>query len=604
MELLQLPPELVLEIMYKLDPASFYICLQTAKLFRQHALASKPLLHAQLQRVPGQRIIPARINNNAEALMQLFGKRANQHLFNSAARMADIHRWHPKQPVDRRISGLLCWKSLSKTEMRARGRISEQEMRTEGQSILAYCEVRAEAGLVTLYSMQDYGVRGHIPQIQYIISPKTVTNHLDFYDADGAPQYKIMKVVTYRAGIAILYAPLGYFRLQTSLADWKLVCFHLNSNHSVSCLALWNIQPKGANFLDLAIDSDSRPVVGWEPPWLFQYDTPIRRLKITRYFDAKQRDGSGNASILPSSVDIDLNGWFDDYVKLKMSVRGKNIDIVRAAADHMPYYTSVNVIEEENAVFERRSTSLPLSLGVFRRPTFGRILTTHHHHFSSHSDAANEPPDCANTALNFVIASDHDPFCRHGPYLVKALQWPDGCSHFDWDVDVVRQRYLCVARLIGFPDMSNLSTLGLIVAVSPRSHRIAVASWKTLLVYSLDPRAFLDPDYSLSRSLKGISSSERAAAYPEDQTEECGWEFYSNAEIYTNCVGLEPVELECEGVVHGLEWRNENELWGWDDQGLVRWKIGAMAKGARGHEVVGGNWMEAASWMQDVCEHL
>jgi hypothetical protein len=49
--LLELPAEIVQHVLYLLDPPSFYICLLTNKLLRQHALQSKKLLLHQLVRV-------------------------------------------------------------------------------------------------------------------------------------------------------------------------------------------------------------------------------------------------------------------------------------------------------------------------------------------------------------------------------------------------------------------------------------------------------------------------------------------------------------------------------------------------------------------------
>jgi hypothetical protein len=138
--------------------------------------------------------------------------------------------------------------------------------------------------------------------------------------------------------------------------------------------------------------------------------------------------------------------------------------------------------------------------------------------------------------------------------------------------------HVFVARLTGLYDLSNLSNLGLRLAVSQRAHRIAIASWKTVRVWSLDPQAFLDPVYS-STGRDGVPGD---YAY----TEGSGWQFYRSEEFWRECVDLQPVELPSAGVVYGLEFRDEDELWGWTEEGLVRWDFGVMARGERGVSIL------------------
>ena len=123
-------------------------------------------------------------------------------------------------------------------------------------------------------------------------------------------------------------------------------------------------------------------------------------------------------------------------------------------------------------------------------------------------------------------------------------------------------------------DMTNLSTLGLKLAVSPKSTRIAIASWKTVRVWALDADAFLDPHYSLGWG-EGVPGDYAFLDGP-------GWQYYSCERTERECVVLEPIELPSAGVVYELEFQGENELWGWCEQGLVRWNFGPTATRKRG----------------------
>src|SRR5262245_29722574 len=116
MSLLSLPAELVRQILHTLDPDSFYICLQTTKMFREHALASSKLLLDQLSRMPGQRVIPAHISGDPEALLRLFGKTATQHLMNGASQMADMYLWKSLPCMDRKISSIIKWDRTKDSE--------------------------------------------------------------------------------------------------------------------------------------------------------------------------------------------------------------------------------------------------------------------------------------------------------------------------------------------------------------------------------------------------------------------------------------------------------------------------------------------------------
>ena len=223
---------------------------------------------------------------------------------------------------------------------------------------------------------------------------------------------------------------------------------------------------------------------------------------------------------------------------------------------------------------ERRDTILPAKVEVFQKHSLGRAIACHHHHLITYPLPADGTLDCVNTALELVISNQH---CvtgsRKGAFLLKAVHHPGYCKDFELDKDYPALQHVFVAQLAMLPHLNNLSTLGLIVAVSDRAHRIAIASWRTLKVWSLDPQAFLDPEYSLGG----------AEGVPDDYCfiKGCGWSYYSSEPIDRGCIMLYPVELPSSAVVFGLEFRGEDELWGWTESGLCRWNLGPAAKGRR-----------------------
>lgn len=123
--------------------------------------------------------------------------------------------------------------------------------------------------------------------------------------------------------------------------------------------------------------------------------------------------------------------------------------------------------------------------------------------------------------------------------------------------------HVYVAKLEGV-DVCNVSSLGFKLAISPRGYRIAISSWKEILVWALNPNAFLDPTTTPEGPL------------PDDcaYLEGCGYLYYQANELHEEMVKLEPIRFQGTGVVFGLEFRSENELWGWTDMGLVKWQFG------------------------------
>lgn len=250
----------------------------------------------------------------------------------------------------------------------------------------------------------------------------------------------------------------------------------------------------------------------------------------------------------------------------------------------MPYWIVPrlpnSMVEGASYEINRIDTILPDITGSFQKRSLGRAIACHHHHHHYHYHpttldySGKDFLICLNTALELVISNeDCITSSRKGAFLLKALEYPNHCTDFDLHKDYALLAHMYVAQLAGLPQLDNLSTLGLIVAVSPWAHRIAIASWRTLKVWSLDPQAFLDPEYSLG----GAERASDDSAFFKD----CGWQYYSSEPIDRNCVMLYPVQLPNSAVIYTLEFRSEDELWGWTENGLCRWNFGPGANGKR-----------------------
>ncbi|KAF2644734.1 hypothetical protein P280DRAFT_476737 [Massarina eburnea CBS 473.64] len=586
MALLALPAELVREILHKLDPESFFTCLQTARIFRQHALVSTNLLRDQLARVPGQRVLPKNVKNNTQALLELFGKRSTQHLLHGVARMADVHVWRAGLGIDRKVSGILAW-NWSESDVK----LSATPTGAKAfENTLILCEVRAKNGDVDLIT-----IREGEPRLEHLISTNQLARHVSPYHEDGLRDYKVFKVVPFqdtrngydsRLRIAILYGPLH----DSETVPWRLFVVALDQDIGHALIDICTIVPELEDtFMDMAINIDGNPIIAWRS--IDGHSLHPKHYRVAIY-DKYHHNSDSELATPGQYMTLDMLAEVEPEALSKMRLQGYNVHLVPPSIP-MPRYTARILAQNRSSeAFQRRVTHLPDNVEVFPAQALGRTIATHHHHLVRISDLNNGTPTCVNTALELVITRDrrfHER-SRQGAYLLKALQFPDHCYHFDTNEDYAGLNHVFVAKLAGLPDIHNLSSLGLILATSPRAHRIAIASWRTLLIYSLDPQAFLDPVYSLSQNITASDPGDRLrqAGVPGDYAyiEGCGWQFYENGKFGNECVVLKPVKVECKCVVYGLEWRNENELWGWGEEGLVRWRIGAGAEGQRGYKEI------------------
>ena len=130
-----------------------------------------------------------------------------------------------------------------------------------------------------------------------------------------------------------------------------------------------------------------------------------------------------------------------------------------------------------------------------------------------------------------------------------------GCDHV---IDLEGGRRLpswkALALLAGYRE--GTSSLGTVVAISPRGTKIAAATWSRVLVWSLNPTL--------------LHQGELQHYFPVRD--------YNSKKGFGR---LRPTLLSSEGVVHSMLWTNETQLYAATDRGLVKWDMGHMSDGER-----------------------
>jgi hypothetical protein len=399
---------------------------------------------------------------------------------------------------------------------------------------------------------------------------------------------------------AILYEveTLKVVNLHESLADKEIrmivVRFHLDREHGPSIAEIYDIPPSRTlhkvSVVDMILNAHGNPMVASRTSGdrlESQLDRSTHSFRnsysICTYVNTTDDKREWPTKLTEKSEEVVLKSENPGITVGSFNVRSAKPQRIHLCPTTIPvpWWTLKTPPTPHSpgskASFERRVNHLPHTVEAFPRPSLGHVLATHHHHHIQDQTLNDGVPTCVNTALELMISREepdaHFGATRQGIFLLKALHYPDACEPFEKDKDYPNLQHVFVAELAGL-GLDNLSSIGVKLAISPRSTRIVIAHWRTLRIYALDPAAFLDPEYAVPNG-DGVPGD---YAYIEG----CGWQCYSSNRFDKECVVLEPVELESKGVIFGLEWRNEDELWGWTDGGVVRWRMGVGAKGRRG----------------------
>jgi hypothetical protein len=364
--------------------------------------------------------------------------------------------------------------------------------------------------------------------------------------------------------LAILFGGLN-------LTDLELVTITLHPHFGPRIQARYNLEaPQEAHaVVALAMTSEGDPTITWQcyhHLYKFIKYGSVADLNGTQYLTQ-----TNEATLKPSTVDPD---------RITHVVIRRNRAMFFPRIFQIPFWVGDMVFPSgpasSDSMFSREETSLPAGVSGVVTPRQGIYLAQRHIHGSW--DAAlngNEP--CVNGVLKLFISRDkyhvHQVVpARQGAYIMRTIQWPTSCEGFDPHARNDTS-YRFVARLADTPSFENLPTIGLKVAVSPRSCRIALAAWRTLRVYSIEPKVFLLPDRASYSSNAG-----NAHTYC-DPSPTPAWRsgYYSNWTHEEEQVVLEPLELSSTGVIHALHWTSECELWALTDEGVCRWNVSVWA---------------------------
>jgi hypothetical protein len=200
---------------------------------------------------------------------------------------------------------------------------------------------------------------------------------------------------------------------------------------------------------------------------------------------------------------------------------------------------------EENVCIVRFAESVHLSFSV-ARPFYG-----------AHRDCVPQRPR-TRTLLSFGMATHRTEGWTVACVLKTETDCPGDCT-FDYpeldDDGISFGGWTVAARLWGFA--CPTSSLGCIVATSHQGTRIAVANWKTLYVWSLNPEA--------------LANDNEDGFYPP-----------SSYSTRTGLIELRPIVLHLHAVCFKLRFmRGENELLAITDRGVMCWDLSPQGRGER-----------------------
>ncbi|KAF1978447.1 hypothetical protein BU23DRAFT_595628 [Bimuria novae-zelandiae CBS 107.79] len=582
MSLLDLPAEIVQHVLYRLDPESFYLCLLTSKLMRQHALQSKKLLRHQLDQVPGTRKLSRWIRDDASALLLEFSKRATKHLFNGASHMVNIHTWKAPQTMNRSLSQIVSWYDICKGGGCLTANKSTDPRKRWLRLLL---ETHASTSVINIRSLEGTHGNDENPKLLYVISPTFLSTCVPEAHNDDINTYQIIRIAW--AGACPIGTcssdPLLAILLRTTgqpLGKLVLVVIILDPYVGPRVTAKYDIKaPRDtAVVTDMVITPEGDPKILWLYPRKSVYKFVGYKSLTDIAFDNRYLTADVVYKIPATMTMIDRIS--------QMRVEGDNV-LFFPSSMQIPLWKGTESMTR-GWQFAREDTSLPEMHVIWLSDVLGKPIKHYHHHKLTHKDLNNSSPTCVNTALKlFINRKNYDSNqtipLRKGAFILKAVQYPLGCTQFDPYAPHGPLEHIPVACLADPPDLDNLPTIGLKVAVSPRSHRIALAAWKTLRVYSIDPMAFLSPKHSHGspKTHSRWHSHDFAFVY------RCGREYYSNGASERGCVVLEPIDLKTTGIIYALEWRSEDQLWALTNEGVCKWDIGVWAKGRVGKSELG-----------------
>ncbi|QDS75415.1 hypothetical protein FKW77_003247 [Venturia effusa] len=602
--LLDLPPEVLENVLLQLDASSFSVILMTCKSIRSIVLSSSKLIHSQLLRLPGLRVLPEHRPGEREEMLQRFYERAARHALNGVDVFCDSIVYAPVRKHSTTWSS--SYRRLSPySHSWSSPKLNLLQSTTNG----LFSAVAGSDANIHVYKI----VEGQV-------YPKG-TLFADLVDMDpgcpsnrGTVRFSIAALAFQKCYCSAAQPPhiVALYRYHITPAppgeNQRFVQDAINAAKKRLKLVVWKIcqgDLKVSTIRDVDLGQESIDVDVMsradQPVCLVTSDYPLRRTQAppismifrcgsgrdpeyhmrTCYYD-RDIGVDANALAMPTKpADIYPNADVSqhlNFTKPIYKVRGRGgKELLLYTGDAVPSHRIADCTSNTRGADIVEDIPQTVS-GDILNPVVGvyrgiPIATYHQHHF-----------------LLQIVFPRTD---TKGAYLLKGVETTDPCRHRSIDDDVSPMEHVFVAKLIGL-DSPSTSPLKRIVALSKCNRRIAVADWNVVKLYSLEPNAFFD---RTSGSLTpGTTSRCIANTYKAFKAEEAA----DDDEAYTirtahgyyhsflriqghqkRLVALEPTHLPSRGVVYELEFQGDSELWAITDIGLVKWYWGEGRTGNR-----------------------
>lgn len=484
--------------------------------------------------------------------------------------------------MNRNISNILPWYDDYPCRVCVNAGCDDRFVASKPSNRCVFLEVPAKNAAVQIHGFEENRTRNGPFDVSYIISREFLWGHLSATlgtrDLQSREVFKIAWQGCCPVGLCDPAPTLAILSGNSHLTELELVTIKLRPRFGPRIQERYSIEaPLGAEAVAaLAFTAEGDPTITWQCHY--------HRYNFVQYSSATTLDGP---HLLTQTAEDTLN-WEElatnrvTHVELR---RDKAIFFSRLF--QMPFcvatMNSSPKWDRSSLFFPREETSMPAGVAGVTSSRQGIYLAQRHLHKLLDADLNQHEP-CVNAVLKLFISRDKyhiAPGGRalQGAYIVRTIRSSgDSCEAFDPLARNGTLYYRYVARLADTPSFENLPTIGLKVAVSPHSYRIALAAWRTLRIYALNPKVFL----SSNRASYGPSDNGNAFTYcdlyPTD-----AWRsgYYNNLAREEEHVLLEPVEVPSTGVIHALRWVSEDELWALTDEGICRWNIGVWATGQR-----------------------
>ncbi|KAF2834737.1 hypothetical protein M501DRAFT_989499 [Patellaria atrata CBS 101060] len=597
--LLNLPPELLLQVLSWLDPPSFSIVLHVCKSIRDHASSSRTLLLHQINKVPGS----TKTLNPQESTIRLlsrFHRRATRHLQHGIEVNTDLKFWTTQEhTINQRQSTLHLCPCLQNDH-------------------LWIAEIDQKEPRVRVYSSKS----GCAPQLLKVLSPHTMMSMYTSPHEKPEIFFKVLMVAFTPSPnpekccdkVSVLYS----YELQPTLINCFIeqAIFDAQFRFKLTTydLGQYPVMPDGPNVY--SIEGRGRYPTALITPNMFTAIITWKdadnsnQISTVEYHLHKRlkADGSKLNPMIPTTADgIDLaceERINEEHVAfLAMSEEGEDPPYPFTAVSSMKQFdNSINIYHPKSPVpFWRipeaviqygwrvesidhlpSECELRESNGEFTGKNVGLPIASHHEHRIFQHEHDPKTFDCMNKMLHLAVRVTKRSSCTiTRPYLVTALEVVEDCSkiYLGWNLDHLEHRI--VAELHGM-DFDALSTLGIISTVAHSGRRIAMTSWNRVFIWAVNPRAFIDGRKSFGDNHEILKTE---TEYRANQST-WGHSYYENC-LEDGVVVLNAVELPSAGVVYSLEFQSDNVLWAWTDRGLVQWKFDRFCSARRQTEVLG-----------------